>query len=41
MREIKLITNCERKPDVNKGSISEVQVTSKVPILIDTSLKID
>jgi dTDP-4-dehydrorhamnose reductase len=31
----------ERKPDVNKGSISEVQATSKVPILVDTSLKVD
>tara|TARA_B100000287_G_scaffold246842_2_gene232029 strand:- start:6226 stop:6993 length:768 start_codon:yes stop_codon:yes gene_type:complete len=31
----------ERKPDVNKGSISEAQATSKVPILVDTSLKID
>lgn len=31
----------ERRPDVNKGSISEVQSTSKVPILVDTSLKVD
>ena len=31
----------ERKPDVNKGSMSEAQATSKVPILVDTSLKID
>jgi dTDP-4-dehydrorhamnose reductase len=31
----------ERKPNVNKGSISEAQSTSKVPILVDTSLKVD
>ena len=31
----------ERRPGVNKGSISEVQSTSKVPILVDTSLKIN
>ena len=30
----------DRKPDVNKGSVSEIIKTSDVSILIDTSLEI-
>jgi len=31
----------ERHPDIKKGSVAEIMKTSKVPILVDTSLRLD